>query len=68
MAAQPAGLGAGQWFRHKVEGQGKRMRPMAIVGLARKLLIALWRCVDDGVVPDGAVPDGAVLKSQHAAG
>lgn len=52
-----------QWFRRKVEGQGKRMRRMAIVGLARKLLIALWRYVNHGVVPEGAV-----LKSQRAAG
>jgi len=26
-----------------------------IVALARKLLIALWRYVTDGVVPEGAV-------------
>lgn len=51
------------WFAGKVKGQSKRMRRMAIVGLARKLLIALWRYVNDGVVPEGAV-----LKSQHAAG
>jgi transposase len=25
-----------------------------IVALARKLLVALWRYVNDGVVPDGA--------------
>lgn len=27
-----------------------------IVALARKLVIALWRFVTDGVVPEGAVP------------
>ena len=26
-----------------------------IVALARKLLVALWRYVTDGVVPDGAI-------------
>jgi transposase len=44
-----------QWFRKKVAGQGKRMKRIAIVALARKLLVALWRYVTDGVVPDGAV-------------
>ncbi|HUB16506.1 MAG TPA: IS110 family transposase [Acetobacteraceae bacterium] len=43
-----------QWFRRKVAGQGGRMRRIAIVALARKLLVALWRYVTDGVVPDGA--------------
>ena len=30
-----------------------------IVALARKLLVALWRYVNDGVVPDGAKMKGA---------
>ncbi len=44
-----------RWFRNKVAGQGTRMRRFAIVALARKLLVALWRYVTDGVVPEGAV-------------
>jgi transposase len=44
-----------QWFHNRVKGQGKRERRIAIVALARKLLVALWRYVNDGVVPDGAV-------------
>ena len=32
-----------------------RVRRIAIVALARKLLIALWRYVVDGEVPEGAV-------------
>jgi transposase len=43
-----------QWFRQKTAGQAKRMRRIAIVALARKLLVALWRYVTDGVVPKGA--------------
>ena len=35
--------------------QGKRMKRVAIVALARKLLVALWRYLNDGVVPQGAV-------------
>ena len=33
---------------------GGRIRKITIVALARKLLVALWRYVKDGVVPDGA--------------
>jgi transposase len=43
------------WFRERFGGGGKRMRRVGIVALARKLLIALWRYVDQGVVPEGAV-------------
>jgi transposase len=49
------GSGLTQWFHNKVAGQGKRMRRIAVVALARKLLVALWRYVQDGVVPQGAV-------------
>jgi transposase len=31
-----------------------RVRRVSIVALARKLLIALWRFVTDGVIPEGA--------------
>ena len=33
---------------------GKRLRKIGIVALARKLLIALWRYLEDGVIPAGA--------------
>ena len=32
-----------------------RVRKIMVVALARKLMIALWRFVIDGVVPEGAV-------------
>lgn len=44
-----------QWFLAKVKGQGARIRRIAVVGLARKLLIALWRYVREGVIPEAAV-------------
>jgi transposase len=47
-----------RWFNDKVAGQSKRVRRIAIVALARKLLVALWRYVHDGVVPEGAVLKG----------
>src|SRR5271166_6144719 len=43
-----------QWFHNRVKGQGKRERRIAIIALARKLIVALWRYVNDGVVPEGA--------------
>jgi transposase len=43
-----------QWYRARTENAGGSRKTMA-VALARKLLIALWRLVRDGVVPDGVV-------------
>jgi transposase len=42
------------WFRERVQRLGGRMRKTAIVALARKLLIALWRYTTAGVVIEGA--------------
>jgi transposase len=44
-----------QWFHKRIKGQGARVKRIAIVALARKLLVALWRYVKHGVVPQGAV-------------
>lgn len=44
-----------QWYRRRFGSGGKRMRRIGIVALARKLLIALWRYGEHGVIPDGAV-------------
>ena len=44
-----------QWYQRRFGGGGRRMRRIGIVALARKLLIALWRLVEDGVIPAGAV-------------
>ena len=44
-----------QWFQQRFAGGGKRMRRIGIVAMARKLLIALWRYVKEGVVPEGAI-------------
>jgi transposase len=41
------------WFRERVGTLQGRTRRIAIVAMARKLLIALWRYVEAGVVPDG---------------
>jgi transposase len=42
------------WFRERTRSTGRRGRKVMVVALARKLLIALWRFVIDGVVPEGA--------------
>jgi len=43
-----------QWFKEKWGGGSKRSRRVGIIALARRLLIALWRWVDQGVTPEGA--------------
>ena len=43
-----------QWFNRRFAGGGKRMRRIGIVALARRLAIALWRYLEDGVIPQGA--------------
>jgi transposase len=42
------------WYAARF-GTGKRARRIGIVALARKLMIALWRCATVGVVPAGAI-------------
>ncbi|HWH96362.1 MAG TPA: IS110 family transposase [Baekduia sp.] len=42
------------WFRERVGALQGRTRRIAIVAMARRLLVALWRYVETGVMPDGA--------------
>jgi transposase len=42
------------WYQERFGHGGKRLRKIGIVALARKLLIALWRYLDFGIIPDGA--------------
>lgn len=42
------------WWHERFGGRGMRERKVGIVALARKLVIALWRFVEQGVVPEGA--------------
>jgi transposase len=43
------------WWHERFGDKGMRGRKAGIVTLARKLAIALWRFVEDGVVPEGAM-------------
>jgi transposase len=44
-----------KWYRARFAAGGSRQRRIGIVAVARKLLIALWRYLETGVVPDGAI-------------
>jgi transposase len=43
-----------RWYQARFGAGGARLRRIGIVALARKLLIALWRYLDAGVLPEGA--------------
>ena len=49
-----------QWYAMRFGHGSPRQRRIGIVALARKLLIALWRYLDAGVVPAGAIVTAAV--------
>jgi transposase len=53
------GSALSRWFNERVRQNGGRMRKTAIVALARKLLIALWKYTSSGVVIEGAVMKAA---------
>ena len=44
-----------RWYRERFGGGGAVTRRIGIVALARRVLIALWRYSDTGVVPTGAL-------------
>src|SRR4249919_3265388 len=46
------------WFRARVGIMKGRIRRITIVALTRKLLVALWRYLETGLVPRGAVLKG----------
>ena len=41
------------WFRERVQRNGGRGKKIAIVAMARKLLVALWKYAVHGVLIDG---------------
>ena len=49
-----------QWYQQRFGHGSSRLRRIGMVALARKLLIALWRFIETGVVPDGAALKAAV--------
>jgi transposase len=53
-----------RWFNERFAAAGARQRRVGIVGVARKLLIALWRLARTGQWPEGAV--AATERSRRA--
>lgn len=49
-----------RWFNERFAGSA-RLRRIGIVAVARRLIIALWRYIESGVVPGGAEFKRAVL-------
>ncbi len=43
-----------RWYDERFAHAGPRMRKIGIVAVARKLLVALWRYLETGVLPEGA--------------
>jgi len=43
-----------KWYERRFGSGSKRVRKIGIVALARKILIALWRFLETGVLPEGA--------------
>jgi transposase len=43
------------WFRERVGNVKGRIRRIAVVAVARKLMVALWKYLTTGLVPTGAV-------------
>jgi transposase len=43
------------WFRERVGTMRGRIRRITIVAVARKLLVALWRYLETGLIPHGAL-------------
>lgn len=50
-----------KWYEARFARGGPRLRKIGIVALARKLLVALWRYLETGVVPEGAQLKDRVL-------
>jgi len=48
------GSALSRWFYERVGEKRGKIRRITIVAVARKLLVALWRYVTQGLVPDGA--------------
>jgi transposase len=57
------GSALARWFVERTKGASKLQKKKMAVALARKLLVALWKWVDAGVVIEGAVLKSAAKAS-----
>ena len=51
------------WWQRRFGAGSKRTRRVGLVALARKLLVALWRYLEHGVVPEGATLKTVVTQA-----
>ena len=55
MAAHQPDSALSLWFKQRVGDQKGRVKRVAIVAMARKLMVALWRFLTLGLVPENAI-------------
>jgi transposase len=51
-----------RWFQQRYAAGGKRMRRIGIVAVARRLLIDLWRFLEQGRIPEGAQYNSELME------
>jgi transposase len=44
-----------KWYEGRAANQSPRIRRIMLIALARKIIVALWRYVETGLVPEGAI-------------
>ena len=59
MDPPPTDSALSKWFAQRVGEAKGRIRRIAVVALARKLMAALWRYLETGLIPEGAVMNAA---------
>jgi transposase len=57
-----------QWYASRFGGGNARRKKIGVVALARKLLVALWRCAETGEPPAGAEEVGWRGKVSESSG
>jgi transposase len=43
-----------RWYQERFGADSRRLKKIGIVALARRLLVDLWRYLQNGVIPEGA--------------
>jgi len=54
-----------KWYQQRFATGNRRVRRIGIVALARKLMVALWKWVEQGEVPSGAVLKTPEQRRRH---
>ncbi len=59
------GSALSKWYQERFGTGNRRVRRIGIVALARKLMVALWKYVEDGEIPAGAVMKTEAQLRRH---